>query len=380
MQLLLAAGVDAVILPQPVVADPSRLLTALHQHRVTHFTAVPTLLQAMACQAALSAGLAPHQQPAPSDHVLSDSESPSGILQKATPDAVPPVTQPSAWGLASELEAAAGQQPRPELASTTQLGIAAVSGSLTAQPLSLSGAQPLSSEAGPAAQAGAAVLPLMRLLASSGEPLAAGLLQAVQALLPAGCQVVNLYGSTEVAADCTCWAASAAARPPEASAALTGSRLQSAAPSTALTGRNGADERAHAAVDGADERAHAAVDGADERAHAAAAGAATPLQRAAAAQLTRQSPATVPRGVQQSLMDAAAAVAGTACKPGGAVVPCGFPIRGMAVWVSPVADGSGGPVGGAGDQQLTPVPSVLRCGQEGEVWVAGIGLARGYHR
>ena len=420
---------DAVILPQPVVADPGRLLAALHQHRVTHITAVPTLLQALACQAAQPAGLSLRQQPALGDHAGSGYQSalpaglslrqqpavgdptgsgyqstlpaglslrhqpaagdpagsgyqsalpvglslrqqpaagdPAGsgyqsalrVWHKATPDAVPSMAQPAAGGVG----AAAGHQPRPEVAPAAQLGDAATPGSLAAQPQG--------SEAGPAAQARAAVLPCMRLLASSGEPLAAGLLQAVQALLPAGSQVVNLYGSTEVAADCTCWAAGPPAGPPEASAALTVRRLQYAGPSTALTGTNGADEHMRADVDGADERAHAA-----------AAGAAACLQTAAAAQLPRQAPTTVPKGEQQRPVNAAAVVAGTGCRPAGAVVPCGFPIRGLAVWVSPVADSSGGPVGGAGDQQLTPAPSVLPCGQEGEVWVAGAGVARGYYR
>lgn len=43
----------------------------------------------------------------------------------------------------------------------------------------------------------------LRLAVSSGEPLAAGLLAQLQRLLPSGCTIWNLYGSTEVAADCT---------------------------------------------------------------------------------------------------------------------------------------------------------------------------------
>jgi amino acid adenylation domain-containing protein len=40
---------------------------------------------------------------------------------------------------------------------------------------------------------------------SSGEPLAGELARRLRATLPRGCRIVNLYGSTEVAADATCY-------------------------------------------------------------------------------------------------------------------------------------------------------------------------------
>lgn len=43
----------------------------------------------------------------------------------------------------------------------------------------------------------------LRLAVSSGEPLPPGLLSQLHQLLPPGCIILNLYGSTEVAADCT---------------------------------------------------------------------------------------------------------------------------------------------------------------------------------
>lgn len=43
----------------------------------------------------------------------------------------------------------------------------------------------------------------LRLAVSSGEPLPAGLLAQLRQLLPPGCRILNLFGSTEVAADCT---------------------------------------------------------------------------------------------------------------------------------------------------------------------------------
>ena len=45
--------------------------------------------------------------------------------------------------------------------------------------------------------------PTLRLAVSSGEPLVPMLLSDLQAALPEGCGIWNLYGSTEVAADCT---------------------------------------------------------------------------------------------------------------------------------------------------------------------------------
>lgn len=50
---------------------------------------------------------------------------------------------------------------------------------------------------------GSAGLSTLRLAVSSGEPLPGPLLRRMQAALPADCRLLNLYGSTEVAADCT---------------------------------------------------------------------------------------------------------------------------------------------------------------------------------
>lgn len=49
----------------------------------------------------------------------------------------------------------------------------------------------------------------LRLAVSSGEPLPPALLAELRELLPAGCRILNLYGSTEVAADCTAFDATA---------------------------------------------------------------------------------------------------------------------------------------------------------------------------
>lgn len=49
----------------------------------------------------------------------------------------------------------------------------------------------------------------LRLAVSSGEPLPPALLAELREVLPAGCRILNLYGSTEVAADCTAFDATA---------------------------------------------------------------------------------------------------------------------------------------------------------------------------
>ena len=45
----------------------------------------------------------------------------------------------------------------------------------------------------------------LRVVVSSGEPLTLALAQAVTPLLPHNCHLLNLYGCTEAAADCTCF-------------------------------------------------------------------------------------------------------------------------------------------------------------------------------
>ena len=45
----------------------------------------------------------------------------------------------------------------------------------------------------------------MKVVISSGEPLNRGLANQLQQQLPPGCKLLNVYGSTEVAADATCF-------------------------------------------------------------------------------------------------------------------------------------------------------------------------------
>lgn len=55
----------------------------------------------------------------------------------------------------------------------------------------------------------------LRVAVSSGEVLVPALLAELQQVLPAGCRILNLYGSTEVAADCTAYDCTTWQPPPE---------------------------------------------------------------------------------------------------------------------------------------------------------------------
>lgn len=136
------AGAGCVILPDHVVKNPASLAQALATHRVTHLTAVPTLLQA----------LIPHlTQSAPSPKATQ----PHNNLDSPTHSLPTYAHVESADRHSTEKEV-------PKLS--------------------------------------------LRVVVSSGEPLTLALANALLQLLPKGCQLLNLYGSTEVAADCTCFA------------------------------------------------------------------------------------------------------------------------------------------------------------------------------
>ena len=153
------AGVDAVILSDQMVRNPPELLQALISHRITHLTAVPTLLR----------GLLPYLQSAAHQtlHEASATKAVEGVPQGS----VPPAYQASAnltnvYSHNDEVNHAGNSADR---SSEVTVG----------RRLHL------------------------KILISSGEPLPIALAQGLQSCLPDTCRLLNLYGSTEVAADCT---------------------------------------------------------------------------------------------------------------------------------------------------------------------------------
>ena len=133
----MTAGAGIVILPQQIVSNPLLLTRALVDHRVTHLTAVPPLLQA----------LLPYLQ--------AQSTQVAGTVTGAQSANQPPAE--------SSCSAAQGKTP---------------------------------------CQAADADLRL-KMLISSGEALSSQLACSLQQVLPRQCRLLNLYGSTEVAADST---------------------------------------------------------------------------------------------------------------------------------------------------------------------------------
>ncbi len=160
------AGIDSVILPDETVKNPASLMQALIKHSITHLTAVPTLLQA----------LVPYLQacpPAPSDQATAITTSPD-------------MFEVSAGKHHMVLDRDFGTD-----SMHTRTGSNSARGQ-TGTGVSLSGAVTAENK-----QA-------LRVLISSGEPLSVALAQGLRQCLPDSCSLLNLYGCTELAADCTC--------------------------------------------------------------------------------------------------------------------------------------------------------------------------------
>lgn len=141
-------------------------MQALIKHRVTHLTAVPTLLHA----------LVPYLQACPlslSHQVTATATSPDML-------AVSPGQH--LMGLDRDL-GTDSMHTRKDINSPR---------GQTGTDVSLSTAVKATNKLA------------LRVLISSGEPLTVALAQAVRQCLPDSCSLLNLYGSTELAADCTC--------------------------------------------------------------------------------------------------------------------------------------------------------------------------------
>lgn len=246
--MCVVAGAGFVVLPDHVVKNPASLAQALATHRVTHLTAVPTLLHALIPYLTPAPhsprGKPCHEQSSPeemrpptnawpSNHRYlpvepSDrreaaafdacSERPRAVASEPFPARQYPVAcdtfserhRVDALDSSSGRHRAVGDDTVPErqnpVASNTfserQRAIAfdIISKRQRADAVD-------SSSERHRAVVGDAMLRL-RVVASSGEPLTTALAQTLIPLLPPGCCLLNLYGSTEAAADCTCFDAS----------------------------------------------------------------------------------------------------------------------------------------------------------------------------
>jgi len=139
---------------------------ALIKHSITHLTAVPTLLQA----------LVPYLQacpPAPSHQAAATTTSPD------------------------MLEVSAGKHLK---ALDRDLGTDSMHTQTDSNSPHGQTGTDVSLSKGVTAKNKLA----LRVLISSGEPLTVALAQALRQCLPDSCSLLNLYGCTELAADCTC--------------------------------------------------------------------------------------------------------------------------------------------------------------------------------
>ena len=202
----------------------------------------------------------------------------------------------------------------------------------------------------------------LRLVVSSGEPLPPRLLRRLRTVLPPGATVLNLYGSTEVAGDCTCCAASSwrtAGSRPELER---GGGREDASAGTARAGRASGAAANAAPCDGGEPLwKRARLEASPE------AGSADPPPAGAA-------PVALPSSGSGQL---------------GGQVPVGSPIDNTTVFVMRLRSGAPGSAASLHEgQAAAPRPlaqheglgTPAAEGEIGEVCVAGPGLAAGYLR
>ena len=195
--------------------------------------------------------------------------------------------------------------------------------------------------------AGHAGLASLDVLVSSGEPLTLRLLRQLDRVLPSKAAILNLYGSTEAAADCTWFDARPwLHRPAEARGAWYGMPQY-------LTAVG------HYAA------CHLPEDGHADAGSGAAAG--SGIARGGA-------PSSAVGGSKKSSSRVAA-------EEGVAHVPAGLPIDGMAVFIAvPLPREEGAQPAGEPRSSLSVGSfEALAPGELGEVCVAGVAVADGYH-
>ncbi len=180
----------------------------------------------------------------------------------------------------------------------------------------------------------------LRLVVSSGEPLTWQLARQLQGALPLGCTLLNIYGSTEVAADCTAFEV-----PP---------LHEEGGPGAADLGPGSGQAR----------RGPAGAEGAGRAARQVYVPAGTPLE-----------------GFQVAIIASAAEQGSSGSSGGGSTPQPEDPGLGPdAAAGAPGCSSSSGTTtrSTTGSRSSTPRPQVLPAGQVGEIWVAGAGLAAGY--
>ena len=190
--MCVTAGVGCVILPDHHVKNPASFVQALATHGVTHLTAVPTLLHA----------LIPYLTPTPNPTPHNPRGNPRGkpCLELNSSEEIR--NPPNAW-LFNHNHLPVEPSDKREAAAfdSSSNRQRAVAFDTTSTRQRVAGDSPSERHR---AVAGGTKLRL-RLVMSSGEPLTLALAKALTPLLPPGCCLLNLYGSTEVAADCTCF-------------------------------------------------------------------------------------------------------------------------------------------------------------------------------
>jgi len=160
------AGIDGVILPDETVKNPASLVQALIRHSITHLTAVPTLLQA----------LVPYLQACP----------PPPSHQAAVTATIPDMLEVSPGKCLTALDRDLGTDSLHT--HTDSNGPHGQTGTDVSLSTGVTAENKLA----------------LRVLISSGEPLTVALAQALRQCLPDSGSLLNLYGCTELAADCTC--------------------------------------------------------------------------------------------------------------------------------------------------------------------------------
>lgn len=183
-------GAGCVILPDHVVKNPAALVQALATHRVTHLTLAPTLLQSLVpylTPAAHASRGCSKAQPCPGRNSPGEP-SPSRLAGRSCHDVTS--LKPTERQSLDSYEAFPTQH-RPVVGDA----LSGEANRVTFDDASLRWHRAVASNTKLS----------LRVVVSSGEPLTVALAQTLPPLLPPGCRLLNLYGSTEVSADCTCF-------------------------------------------------------------------------------------------------------------------------------------------------------------------------------